>query len=136
MKYWVYKDSRILGPFDKDAVAGLPGVDASTLVSAGDPASSAEGGWRPAGEVNELGSLGLGARPSWSVSDPDLPSGYGVLDRLQIDAAGLIGDDDFPGLAADLFQDADMKRDFADLLTPKTPAGDAELSRADRKSVV
>ena len=48
MKYWVYKDSRILGPFDKDAVAGLPGFDSSTLVSVGESASVGEGGWRPA----------------------------------------------------------------------------------------
>src|SRR5258705_410322 len=27
VKYWVYKESRILGPFDKEAVSGPPGLD-------------------------------------------------------------------------------------------------------------
>jgi hypothetical protein len=130
VKYWVYKDSRILGPFDKDAVAGLPGLDAATLVSAGDPASTAEGGWRPAAEVAELGSLALGSRRSWTGGEPEFPTAHGLLDHLQLDAAGLIGDDDFPGLAGELFQDADMRRNFGELLTPREPVGEAELITA------
>ena len=51
MKYWVYKESRILGPFDKEAVSGLPGLDSGTLVCAGDPAGNS---WMPAGELTEL----------------------------------------------------------------------------------
>ena len=43
MKYWVYKDARIMGPYDRDAVAGLPGLDAGTLVSVGDGAPSENG---------------------------------------------------------------------------------------------
>ena len=132
-KYWVYKDSRILGPFDKDAFAGLPGVDSTTLVSAGDSAASGEGGWLPAGEIAELTGVALDIGVSWP--HDELSVTYGLLDKLQIEAAGLIDDDDFPGAAEDLFQDADQKKNFADLLNPRPAAAEAELRRSkDRVS--
>ena len=121
-KYWVYKDSRILGPFDKDAFAGLPGVDSSTLVSAGETAASGEGGWLPAGEVAGLAGVALESGSRWSADEP--PSTYGLLDKLQIEASGLIGDGDFPGVAEDLFQDAGLKNNFSDLLTPRSTGPD------------
>lgn len=127
MKYWVYKDARILGPFDKDAVAGVPGLDASTLVSAGE-SSGAEGAWRPAGEVAEFAGLASERVSTWS--GEEFVSTYGLLDKLQIEASGLIGDDEFPGAAADLFQDADMKKTFGDLLAPRAGADEGELRRA------
>lgn len=130
MKYWVYKDARILGPFDRSSMAGLPGIDSSTLVSVGEAAGAGEGDWRPAGEVAELAGLGL-SRASWALlADGDIPATQGVLDRLQIDAAGLVGDEDFPALAEELFQDPVMKRGFADLLAPSAPAEEGELRRA------
>lgn len=133
MKYWVYKDARILGPFDKDAFAGLPGVDSTTLVSAGDSAASGEGGWLPAGEISDL--AGVAADPGASWPHDELPSTYGLLDKLQLESAGLIGDDDFPGAGEDLFQDADQKKNFADLLNPRPAAAEAELRRSkDRVS--
>ncbi|HEX4046877.1 MAG TPA: hypothetical protein VH309_03540, partial [Elusimicrobiota bacterium] len=132
MKYWVYKDSRILGPFDKSDVAGLPGMDASTLVCAGEAAAAGEGDWRPAGDVTDLAALPLERGAAWSVDD--LSSTFGLLDRLQLDAAGLIGDDEFPGAAEDLFQDADMKRTFGDLLAPRPGVDEAELRRAKARA--
>ncbi|MCM2304550.1 MAG: DUF4339 domain-containing protein, partial [Elusimicrobia bacterium] len=100
MKYWVYKESRILGPFDKEAVSGLPGLDAGTLVCAGDPAG---GSWTPAGELAELAGVPDGG----VVPLDDFPSSSGLLDQLQIDSAGLVGDDDFSdSFAQELFRDA------------------------------
>jgi len=127
VKYWVYKESRILGPFDKEAVSGLPGLDAGTLVCAGDPAG---GSWTPAGELSELAGVpGGGSGPL-----DDFPSTSGLLDQLQIDSAGLIGDDEFPAsLAEDLFQDASFKKDFKDILSPSANADEAEARRAREK---
>ncbi|MBI2385991.1 MAG: hypothetical protein HYV14_08250 [Elusimicrobia bacterium] len=128
MKYWVYKESRILGPFDKEAVSGLPGLDAGTLVCAGDPAG---GSWTPAGELSELAGLPDGGAGPLD----DFPSTSGLLDQLQIDSAGLIGDDDFPAsLAEDLFQDASFKKDFKDILFPSADA-DAAESRCAREKI-
>lgn len=133
MKYWVYKDSRILGPFDKDAFAGLPGVDSATLVSAGETAAAGEGGWLPAGEVSDLAAVAADSGVSWPHDAP--PSTYGLLDMLQLESAGLVGDDDFPGAGEDLFQDAEQKKNFEDLLNPRPAAAEAELRRSkDRVS--
>ncbi|MBI2789231.1 MAG: hypothetical protein HYX59_11160 [Elusimicrobia bacterium] len=127
MKYWVYKESRILGPFDKEAVSGLPGLDAGTLVCAGDPSG---GSWTPAGELSELSVLPDGGAGPLD----DFPSTSGLLDQLQIDSAGLIGDDEFPAsLAEDLFQDASFKKDFKDILSPSANAEEAEARRAREK---
>jgi len=128
VKYWVYKDARILGPFDKDSVAGLPGVDASTLVCAGESAAAGEGDWRPAGDIADLAALPLDRGPAWPVDD--MSSTYGILDKLQLETAGLIGDDEFPGAAEELFQDPTMKAAFGGLLTPRPTVDEAELRRA------
>jgi hypothetical protein len=133
VKYWVYKDSRILGPFDKNSVAGLPGLDASTLVCAGESAAAGEGDWRPAGDISDLAALPLDRGAAWPIED--MSSTYGLLDKLQLETAGLIGDDEFPGAAEDLFQDADMKRTFGDLLSPRPTVDEAELRRAKDRAV-
>lgn len=121
MKYWVYKESRVLGPFDKEAVSGFPGIDAGTLVCAGDPAG---GSWVPAGELE-----GLAPR---SFAPPlDDPSSGSLLDDLQIDAAGLINDDDFPSsFSEELFQDAGFKKDFSDLLSDRIAPDEASARKA------
>lgn len=134
MKYWVYKDSRILGPFDRDSFAGLPGVDSATLVSVGDDAGARDADWRPVSEVPDLAGLGLD-RASWAVlAEGDVPATQGALDRLQLDAAGLVADDDFPAFAEELFQDPTMKRAFGDMLADKKVADEGELRRARDRS--
>lgn len=127
MKYWVYKESRILGPFEKEAVSGLPGLDAGTLVCAGDPAG---GSWAPAGEVADLKGVPAGLT---GVID-DFPSSAGLLDQLQIDSAGLVSDDEFiASFAEDLFQDAAFKKDFKDILTTRIMPDENEARRARDK---
>ncbi len=127
MKYWVYKESRILGPFEKEAVSGLPGLDSGTLVCAGDPAGNS---WMPAGELAELSVVSSGGAGPLE----DLPSSVGLLDQLQIDCAGLVGDDEFPGaFAEELFRDASFKRGFGDALSARAPSDEAEARRAHDK---
>ena len=128
MKYWVYKESRILGPFDKEGVCGLPGLDSGTLVCEGDPAG---GSWLPVGEIKDL--TGLTSR-SIGIDFDDMPTTVGLLDQLQIDASGYVGDDDFPGaLSENLFQDAIHKKGFGDLQSGRDSSADAEASRAKEK---
>lgn len=128
MKYWIYKESRILGPLDKEAMSGFPGLDSGTLVCPSDP----EGGaWVPAGELSDLSGLSFTESPKTrtaAVGADEFPSEMGLLDRLQIDVAGLIGDDEFPGaFAEDLFQDADLKKSFGDILSARGPSDDLEI---------
>lgn len=127
MKYWVYKESRILGPFDKEAVSGLPGLDSGTLVCAGDPAG---GAWTPAGELAELGGIASGGPGPVD----DFPSSAGLLDQLQIESSGLLGDDEFSAsFAEEMFQDAGFKRGFADILAPRAAGDEAEARGAREK---
>jgi len=127
VKYWIYKDSRILGPYERDAISGLPGFDAGTLVCAGENAGAAEGQWAPAADIPELAPLTLGHGPTWS---PDAPtSSFGLLDKLQIESAGLIGDEQYPSAGEVLFQDAEIKRSFAELLVQRTRTDDSEVRR-------
>ncbi len=128
MKYWVYKESRILGPFDKEAVSGLQGLDSGTLVCAGDPDG---GSWVPAGEL--AGLTGIASGGVGGLLD-DLPSSVGLLDQLLIDSAGLIGDDELSGsFAEELFQDASLKKGFGDVLSARAPSDDDEARRAREK---
>lgn len=128
MKYWVYKETRILGPFDKEAVSGLPGLDAGTLVCVGDPSGSS---WVPAGELDGL--TGISAAGAGEGFEP-LPSSMGLLDQLQIDSAGIVGDNEFPdSLAENLFQDAAFKKDFSDILSSRVEPGEPEARHAREK---
>lgn len=128
MKYWVYKESRILGPFDKEGVSGLPGLDHGTLVCAGDPAG---GDWTPAGELAELGQIASGGPGPVD----DFPSSAGLLDQLQIESSGLLGDDEFSAsFAEELFQDAGFKRGFSDILAPRA-SGDEAAARGAREKI-
>jgi len=128
VKYWIYKESRILGPFDKEAVSGLPGVDSGTLVCAGDPAA---GAWLPAGELEGLTGIASGDAAGLY---EDLPSSVGLLDQLQIESSGLIGDDEFPSaFSEELFQDAGFKKDFRDILGDQISPEGATVRRAQDK---
>ncbi len=126
MKYWVYKESRILGPFDKEGVSGLPGLDSGTLVCAGDPAAG--GAWIPAGELGGL--TGITAAGAGGLFDEPLSS-IGLLDQMQIDSAGLIADEELSGaFAEELFQDASYKKSFADALPSRGPSDvEARMAR-------
>ena len=128
MKYWVYKESRILGPFDKEAVSGLPGLDSGTLVCAGDPAGSA---WVPAGELPDL--PGIASSGAGGLLE-EFPSSGSLLDQLQIDSAGLLSDDEFPNsVAENLFQDAAFKKDFQDILSYRISTDESSARHARDK---
>lgn len=132
MKYWIYKDSRILGPFDKQAFGDLPGLDASTLVCEGE---SPDGGgdWRPAGEIADLSALPLEHGLPWPSSD--VPSALGPFETWELETFSLLADESYPETAETLFQDADVKRSMADLLTPRPSVDEAELKRAKDRVV-
>lgn len=127
MKYWVYKTSRIHGPFDKEAVSGLPGLDSGTLVCADDPAG---GSWIPAGELDGLSGIASGGG---GLID-DFPSSISLLDQIQIDSSGLVGDDEFTNLfSEELFQDAAFKKGFSDILSDRVSTDESAARQARDK---
>ncbi|MEK7857660.1 MAG: hypothetical protein AAB320_00840 [Elusimicrobiota bacterium] len=84
MRYWVYKDAQILGPWAREDLAQEGGLRGDTLVSA-------EGGsmdWRCAEEVSELSGLYVSYLPP-SPQGPSVDYEYGALERLQFETLGL-----------------------------------------------
>ncbi|MBI5242653.1 MAG: hypothetical protein HY922_03085 [Elusimicrobia bacterium] len=54
MRYWLYQDSRIFGPFSAEDLASTPGVGPRSLVCEADSSGASESDWREAGAVLEL----------------------------------------------------------------------------------
>jgi len=105
MRYWVYKDSQILGPLAKEDFALAGGVRPETLICAEDSAGRADMDWRCAEEVGELSVL-CAAAPPRTGEDALLEPGFGLLERLQFETLALPGEGDGEGWLTDLFSPA------------------------------
>ena len=57
MRYWVYKDARIVGPMSPEEVSHLEGADSNLLLCPEGTDGSRESDWKTAGEVPDLESL-------------------------------------------------------------------------------
>ncbi|MEK7657259.1 MAG: hypothetical protein AAB412_05845, partial [Elusimicrobiota bacterium] len=92
MRYWIYQDCRILGPFPPEDLGSVAGISHDSLVCEEKAAGMAEGDWRQLGAVDELSSAlraGSGAV---------IASGKGNFDWFQeesqaaLEAIGSLGD--------------------------------------------
>ncbi|MBI5241715.1 MAG: hypothetical protein HY926_14675 [Elusimicrobia bacterium] len=100
MKYWVYKDSQILGPLAKEDLALAGGVRPETLVCPEAGASSVDMDWRCAEDIGELAGLCAAAPPPGG-EDVLLERDFALMERLQFDVLALPGEGE--GWLADLF---------------------------------
>ncbi|MDD5658162.1 MAG: hypothetical protein PHF00_13005, partial [Elusimicrobia bacterium] len=98
MKYWVYKDSQIMGPLAKEELGPAAGLCPETLVCLGESAGTAETDWRCAGDVEELNEL-CASRATAAVGAA-LDTGDGVLGRWQRAGLALPAEDGDELLAA------------------------------------
>src|SRR5438105_2776876 len=57
MRYWVYKDSRIMGPVGADGLAHVEGGSPDLLLCPEGADGARETDWRTAGEIPELAGL-------------------------------------------------------------------------------
>src|SRR5688572_11674281 len=64
MKYWVFNDSRILGPYSREELAGLEAVHGGTLVCREGVTGVADGDWTALEATPELAGLALAAAPA------------------------------------------------------------------------
>ncbi|MBI4677298.1 MAG: hypothetical protein HY748_06920 [Elusimicrobia bacterium] len=71
MKYWIFKDSRLVGPLGPDEMAQVGGLRPETLVSAGEAPGEREGDWRCAEEIPELAGSCLRDMPSAFTDEPE-----------------------------------------------------------------
>jgi len=100
MRYWVYHNSRILGPYDPSAMAGLTGLNSETLVCSEDALGRRDTDWQRAGDVPEL--VAVSATVS-VLDDPLHGANYGYMDRIQLETSGAITDGDAMGHWLDEF---------------------------------
>lgn len=63
MKYWVFNDARILGPYSREELAGLDAVHSGTLVCQEGTSGVADGDWRALEAVPELAGLAFAGAP-------------------------------------------------------------------------
>ncbi|HAH05500.1 MAG TPA: hypothetical protein DCM05_03085 [Elusimicrobia bacterium] len=86
MRYWLYRDSRILGPFTPDDLARTPGVGPDSLICAENSSGSSETDWR---------SMAAIAGPAAGGSSSSVEAGFGEFQReahSALDAVGLSGE--------------------------------------------
>jgi hypothetical protein len=102
MKYWVYKDSQILGPLAKEDFALAGGVRPETLVCPEGSPGSADLDWRCAEDVGELFSA-CAASPVPAGGELPPETEFGLMERLQFETLALPGEGDGEGWLEDLF---------------------------------
>jgi len=54
MRYWVYQDSRILGPYSREDLLGMPGIHGSSLICEGAASGTGDADWKPLLSVPDL----------------------------------------------------------------------------------
>ncbi|HBL17654.1 MAG TPA: hypothetical protein DD417_13130 [Elusimicrobia bacterium] len=86
MHYWIYQDSRILGPFAREDVLSVPGVGQGSLVCEGSATGAADQDWKPLDSVPELSGL-LGSRAGASAV---MPSEFDSFGQFQETAHALL----------------------------------------------
>ncbi|TBR24658.1 hypothetical protein EPO15_03665 [bacterium] len=64
MKYWVFNDARILGPYTREELSGIEAVHAGTLVCQEGTSGVADGDWRALEAVPELAGLAMAGAPA------------------------------------------------------------------------
>jgi hypothetical protein len=101
MRYWVYQDARVQGPFSKEDLASVQGLDQDSLVCQADSSGGAkEGDWTAMSDLSELADLyavesGVSLAPATDVPNEIFSQfrkeSEGVLDRIGYPEAWVSG---------------------------------------------
>src|SRR5437879_1000487 len=125
MRYFIYRDSEIAGPFTPQDLEQSGGIPADSLVCAEVASGRYDNDWVPAAAVAELSGVRTSLGTAAAVLDEPLAGEAGAFERLELDTAGL------PGITGegeswllDLMDDAQFRQRWGELL-PK-PSEDAE----------
>ncbi|MBI3553877.1 MAG: hypothetical protein HY077_15385 [Elusimicrobia bacterium] len=123
MRYFIYSDGNVSGPFDPRELEESGGLPADALVCAESLSGRRDSDWLPACEVAGLSAL----RPSSATAvldEPLLPGETGAFERLELETFGGPAAGDGENWLLDLFDDAQFRQRWGELL-PK-PSEDAE----------
>ncbi len=125
MRYYIYKDSEVAGPFTPEELDASGGVAPDSLVCPEASSGRYDNDWLAAGQVSELSSVRRSLFTATATLDEPLAGESGVFERLELDTAGLPGvSGEGDGWLADLMDDAQFRSRWGELL-PK-PSEDAE----------
>ncbi|MFH1725252.1 MAG: hypothetical protein ABII00_11615 [Elusimicrobiota bacterium] len=75
MRYWVYQDSRILGPFGAEEIASVPGLHGDSLVCGEGALGTKEQDWQPLQSVLEPAETSLGGAEGGGAPSASLAPG-------------------------------------------------------------
>lgn len=92
MRYWVYQDCRILGPFPPEDIASVAGIGHDSLVCEEKAAGMAEGDWRQLGAVDELSTMLLSGSAAVAASEIGKFNWFQEESQAALEAIGSLGD--------------------------------------------
>ena len=131
VRYFVYKDSQILGPFGREELDQAGGLRPETLVCEESAAGRRDLDWQALEQVAELAGVATLPPSALGVLDTPLDAQSSVLERLELDSLGIPTDEDSePEWMRGLFEDADVKRRWGLAIAP---AGGAELPEEQKR---
>ena len=130
MRYWVYHESRLLGPLAKEDLSSVSGIHGDSLVCEEGSAGVADKDWKTVASIPELSGLGASAS---SAGSPLLTAeaGFDSFQRLAHESLDKLGISS-PGLTS-VFDDArwlDPLGDLSGLVDPD------DQMQADRSHVL
>lgn len=133
MRYFVYKDSQIRGPFAPEEL-GSGGLTPEALVCAETVSGRHGGDWLTAGEVAELSAFRSSMGASTAVlEEPEISYEVGGLEKLELESLGVPSETEGgEGWLLDIFEDAEFRQRWGDLL-PKPSRDPGDLFGAKSK---
>src|SRR6476661_5450167 len=93
MRYFVYKDSEVLGPFTPEDLERSVPLRPDTLVCEESVSGRRDSDWRLLGEIAELSGSVLTA-PPLPAEEPLSAASAGLLERLELDSVGVPSEND------------------------------------------
>ncbi|MBI4423845.1 MAG: hypothetical protein HY554_08965 [Elusimicrobia bacterium] len=119
MRYWIYRDAQIMGPFTREDISQVQGLSPDALVCPESARGVKHSEWKAAAEVAELSALfgageGLRAAPALELSSGGPPD---VFDRISEEHRGQFDGFGYGGeWTSGVFEDPDFFRQWGALV--------------------
>ncbi|MBI4349655.1 MAG: hypothetical protein HY553_22660 [Elusimicrobia bacterium] len=136
MRYFVYQDAQIMGPFTREDLGQVQGLHGDSLVCPEGSVGNKDTEWRSAREIGDLSTLfgagpGLKAAPALELTAGGPPDFY---DRLGEETRSILGGFGYAGeWTSGVFEDPDFFRHWGSLVDSAT-ARSEELELAQIKT--
>lgn len=123
VRYFVYKDSQILGPFEREELDRAGGLRPETLVCPEGASGRRDADWRTLEEIADLAGVATLPPPLTGFDGAPLGGESALLERLELESLGVPLDEDRePDWLKGIFDDAEFKQRWGLVL----PEGDVQ----------